>query len=106
MRASYSPGEEDYKRAAGIRGDGDDDWTDEEETSPITIIALAPLTNIAMALRRAPEAFADRTKLERIVWMGGALAGGGNATAWAEANAFYDPEAAAAVLSSGVPITM
>jgi pyrimidine-specific ribonucleoside hydrolase len=40
------------------------------------------------------------------VWMGGAAAAGGNATSWAEANAFYDPEAAHVVLSAGLPITI
>lgn len=40
------------------------------------------------------------------MWMGGAAAAGGNATSWAEANAFYDPEAAHVVLSAGLPITI
>ncbi len=37
--------------------------------TPIIIIALAPLTNIASAIRSAPALFAE--KVERIVWMGG-----------------------------------
>ena len=44
-------------------------------------------------------------RLERIVWMGGAI-GQGNVTPAAEFNAFVDPEAAAIVFASGIPITM
>jgi inosine-uridine nucleoside N-ribohydrolase len=71
-----------------------------ESTEKVTIVALAPLTNIAKAIRS--DATTMRTKVDRIVWMGGAVAAGGNATSWAEANAFYDPEAAHIVLSSGL----
>jgi len=66
--------------------------------APVTIVALAPLTNLAHAFRSDPGAFSS---VDRIMWMGGAVAGGGNATAWAEANAFYDPEAAHVMLTSG-----
>jgi inosine-uridine nucleoside N-ribohydrolase len=72
----------------------------------VTLVPLAPLTNIALLLRTYPEAAAG---LERIVFMGGA-AGIGNATAAAEFNVWHDPDAAAIVLSAshelGVPITM
>jgi pyrimidine-specific ribonucleoside hydrolase len=68
----------------------------------ITVVALAPQTNLALLLRTHPEV-ADR--IERIVFMGGS-AGVGNATAVAEFNVWHDPEAAAIVLSSGVPIFM
>lgn len=70
----------------------------------VVIMALAPLTNIAMAIRLDPQVFKDKVK--RIVWMGGGACIGGNATAWAEANACYDPEAAHIVLGCGIPITM
>jgi inosine-uridine nucleoside N-ribohydrolase len=46
-----------------------------------------------------------RDRLERIVWMGGAI-DRGNITPAAEFNAFVDPEAAAAVFASGIPVTM
>lgn len=72
--------------------------------SRVTVIALAPLTNIAVAIRTDPALW--RSKLERLVWMGGAVARGGNATSWGEANARYDPEAAHIVLTSGLPIFM
>jgi pyrimidine-specific ribonucleoside hydrolase len=72
----------------------------------ITLIPLAPLTNIALLLRTYPDAAAG---LREIVFMGGA-AGIGNATASAEFNTWTDPEAAAIVLAAagdlGVPLTM
>jgi pyrimidine-specific ribonucleoside hydrolase len=69
---------------------------------PVTLVTLAPLTNIALLLRTFPEVAPN---LERIVVMGGtALVG--NATASAEFNVRHDPEAAAIVFSAGVPITM
>ncbi|TDD89998.1 nucleoside hydrolase [Saccharopolyspora karakumensis] len=69
---------------------------------PLTIVALAPLTNIALLLRLHPGA-AER--IERIVFMGG-TASVGNASAVAEFNIWHDPEAAHVVLNSGVPLTM
>jgi pyrimidine-specific ribonucleoside hydrolase len=74
----------------------------ENSADPVTLIPLAPLTNIALFLRAFPE---SAKKLERIVLMGGS-ASAGNATATAEFNIWHDPEAAAIVFSSGVPITM
>ena len=74
----------------------------------LALVALAPLTNIAAALRRDPAACA--AGLARVVWMGGAVFAGGNASAWGEANAAYDPEAAHIVITTlaalGVPLTM
>lgn len=70
--------------------------------APVTLVPLAPLTNVALFLRAFPDTAA---KLERIVLMGGS-ASTGNATATAEFNIWHDPEAAAIVFSSGVPITM
>jgi inosine-uridine nucleoside N-ribohydrolase len=64
----------------------------------VVLVATAPLTNVARWLERG-------IRPERIVWMGGAIAEG-NVTPAAEFNAFVDPEAAAAVFASGIPITM
>ncbi|MFD8427198.1 nucleoside hydrolase [Streptomyces coelicoflavus] len=69
---------------------------------PVTLIPTAPLTNIALLLRTHPEVTAN---IERIVFMGGAVATG-NATPVAEFNVWHDPEAAAILLTAGVPITM
>jgi pyrimidine-specific ribonucleoside hydrolase len=72
----------------------------------ITLIPLAPMTNIALLLRTYPEVAAG---LREIVFMGGA-AGIGNATAAAEFNIWTDPEAAAMVLNAGgeldIPLIM
>ena len=63
---------------------------------PVTVVTLAPMTNLALLLRAYPEVFA---RIGRIVFMGGsALAG--NATAAAEFNIWHDPEAAAIVLDA------
>ncbi|MEU7054677.1 nucleoside hydrolase [Streptomyces sp. NPDC046197] len=69
---------------------------------PVTLIPTAPLTNIALLLRSHPEVTRN---IERIVFMGGAVATG-NATPVAEFNVWHDPEAAAILLSARVPITM
>jgi inosine-uridine nucleoside N-ribohydrolase len=64
-----------------------------------TVLATGCLTVIAAALD-------GECPVGEIVWMGGAVAVGGNMTAAAEFNAWLDPEAADQVLSSGVPISM
>ncbi|KUM80020.1 nucleoside hydrolase [Streptomyces sp. ISL-22] len=69
---------------------------------PVTLIPTAPLTNIALLLRTHPEVTRN---IERIVFMGGAVACG-NATPVAEFNVWHDPEAAAILLTAEVHITM
>src|SRR6266478_2804610 len=73
------------------------------ETSTVTLCALGPLTNIAMALVKAPEVAG---KIRELVIMGGAAFELGNVTPAAEFNIHVDPHAAAIVIDSGVPITM
>jgi inosine-uridine nucleoside N-ribohydrolase len=73
-----------------------------EALERVTIIATGPLTNIATLLRDRPEA-AER--IREVVWMGGST-GRGNATPYAEFNAWVDPEALALVVSSGTRLTM
>lgn len=72
-------------------------------TTPVTLIALAPLTNLAVFLRMYPQL---EDKIERIVVMGGTLASPGNTSPMAEFNVRHDPEAAAMVLQSGLPIRL
>lgn len=69
---------------------------------PVTLVSLAPMTNVAMLLTLHPDV-ADH--LERIVFMGGSAAEG-NVTAVAEFNVWQDPEAATCVVESGLPVTM
>ncbi|GGE91165.1 nucleoside hydrolase [Mycetocola zhadangensis] len=73
-----------------------------DSDEPVTLVALAPQTNLALLLRTHPDVV-DR--IERIVFMGGS-ASVGNATAVAEFNVWHDPEAAAIVLGSGIPTFM
>ena len=73
-----------------------------ENKNPVTIIALGPLTNIALLLRIHPEI---KSKIERIVLMGGGLFEG-NATPAAEFNFYVDPESANIVFNAGIPILM
>jgi inosine-uridine nucleoside N-ribohydrolase len=69
---------------------------------PVTLVAVGPLTNVALLLARHPRAAA---KIERIVLMGGAIAEG-NVTPAAEFNIWVDPEAAARVFAGGLDVTM
>src|SRR5439155_24666532 len=62
-----------------------------------TLVALGPLTNLALALERHPEAM---WRFGRLVLLGGAWRGG-NVTPVAEFNIWYDAEAAARVLDGG-----
>jgi purine nucleosidase/pyrimidine-specific ribonucleoside hydrolase len=69
----------------------------------LVVVALGPLTNLALALRRDPGALAG---VGRVVVMGGAIAAPGNVTAAAEFNFYVDPEAAAAVLAADLPLEL
>ena len=70
--------------------------------TPITLIPIGPLTNIALLLMTYPEV---KAYIKEIVLMGGS-ASRGNVTPLAEFNIYCDPEAAQIVFNSGLPITM
>ncbi|HZY60530.1 MAG TPA: nucleoside hydrolase [Candidatus Binataceae bacterium] len=72
----------------------------ERRPGEITILAVGPMTNIALALRMRPDI---ETKIKRIVFMGGNINVSGNASAAAEFNFWFDPEAARIVLRSRIP---
>lgn len=69
----------------------------------VTLCALGPLTNLGIALSRAPEIASN---IKEIVLMGGGLFEGGNVTPAAEFNIYVDPHAADIVFRSGVEIVV
>jgi purine nucleosidase len=69
----------------------------------ITLVAIGPLTNVAMALRLEPRIAQN---VREVVIMGGALRHEGNTTPLAEFNTFVDPHAAHIVYHSGMPVTL
>jgi len=74
----------------------------ESSEDNVTIVAIGPLTNVALFLTTYPEL---KEKIEQFSIMGGSLKEG-NITPVAEFNFFVDPEAAQIVLNAGVPITL
>jgi pyrimidine-specific ribonucleoside hydrolase len=71
-----------------------------EQVAGATLVAVGPLTNVALLFARYPEA-----RPERLVIMGGSI-GLGNVTPAAEFNIWADPEAAARVFAEGLELTM
>ena len=66
----------------------------------ITILAIGPLTNIALATQRHPEIV---PLIKKIIYMGGAIDVGGNTTKVAEFNWWFDPDAVQYVLRLPIP---
>lgn len=69
----------------------------------ITLVAIGPLTNVALAIRQEPRIVGA---LRELVIMGGALRHEGNTTALGEFNTYVDPHAAQIVYHAGMPITL
>lgn len=65
---------------------------------PVSLVTLAPKTNIALLLRRHPDIGA---RIEQIIFIGGSVSPG-----TAEFNVWQDPEAAACVIESATPTIM
>jgi purine nucleosidase len=74
-----------------------------EAPGELTLVAIGPLTNLALATRLDPTL---PEKYERLVVMGGAIRGTGNVTTAAEFNAYADPEAAAIVFDAWPGLTL
>lgn len=82
-----------------------------EAEAPVTFLETGPLTTLAAALEIAPEI---ENKIERILWMGGALDVPGNVRAHEDANidgtmewnVYWDPEAAHAIWQTDIPVVM
>lgn len=73
-----------------------------ESDEPITIVPIAAMTNIALLFALYPEV---KSNIREIVMMGGSVTRG-NKGVMSEFNVATDPEAAAMVFNSGVPIVM
>ncbi|MBS0221531.1 MAG: nucleoside hydrolase [Proteobacteria bacterium] len=69
----------------------------------VDLLTIGPLTNLALALQRAP---AIARGIGRLTIMGGTLHGRGNVTPAAEFNVFCDPEAAAIVFGVALDTTV
>lgn len=74
-----------------------------QQSEPIYLCPVGPLTNIALALQKDPTI---KSNIKEIVFMGGAAMCLGNITPAAEFNIYVDPHAANVVLNSGVKIVM
>ena len=74
-----------------------------EPAGTITLCFLGPLTDLGMALVKAPDV---ASRIHELVLMGGAYFEVGNITPAAEFNIYVDPHAADVVFRSGIPITV
>jgi purine nucleosidase len=68
-----------------------------------TLVAIGPLTNVALAIRQEPRIV---EAVKELIVMGGAIRHEGNTTALAEFNTYVDPHAAQIVYHSGIPTTL
>lgn len=68
---------------------------------PVTILALGPITNIALAILLEPNI---KRGIKQVIFMGGAVRVAGNMTPVASFNVVADPEAAQIVYRSGIPV--
>lgn len=69
----------------------------------ITLVAIGPLTNVALAIRQEPRIV---EAVKELIIMGGAIRYEGNTTALAEFNTYVDPHAAHIVYHAGIPTTL
>lgn len=69
----------------------------------VTLVAIGPLTNVALAIRKEPRIVQN---VKEVFIMGGAIQYPGNTTALAEYNTFVDPHAAHIVFHSGMPMIL
>ena len=93
-----------YAKGKPLSGNGADFLIEmaEKFAGTLEILSLGPLTDVALALEKAPEI---AKKIACVTIMGGGVHAG-NATKFAEFNIVADPEAASVVFSSGVKTVM
>jgi purine nucleosidase len=92
-------------RSSPIRKHGCDFLIEKILSSPgeITLVAIGPLTNIALAIRQEPRLVHS---VKELIIMAGAIRHEGNTTALAEFNTYVDPHAAHIIFHSGMPMTL
>jgi len=73
------------------------------EPGEFSLVAIGPLTNVALAIRQEPRIVKS---LKELIVMGGAIRYEGNTTALAEFNTYADPHAAHIVYHAGIPTTL
>jgi inosine-uridine nucleoside N-ribohydrolase len=100
-RATAAPGaNRDRKRRPISDGFAAQTTAGEQHAVEVTIVAIGPATNLALAIRLAPEISGQ---IRRIIWMGGSFDAMGNVTPAAEFNWWFDPEAVRIVLREPIP---
>jgi purine nucleosidase len=92
-------------RARPVVQHGSDFLIEKILSSPgeITLVAIGPLTNVALAIRQEPRII---QAVREVIVMGGAIRYEGNTTALAEFNTYVDPHAAHIVYHAGMPVTL
>ncbi|MBO1254628.1 nucleoside hydrolase [Alteromonas sp. 5E99-2] len=80
----------------------------EQSDKPVTVLMTGPASNLAQALKERPDLI---EKVEKVVWMGGAVEVNGNVAMHdhnrsAEWNAYWHPQATKELLSCGVKVCM
>ncbi|MCC2605063.1 nucleoside hydrolase [Planctobacterium marinum] len=78
----------------------------QESNEPVTVLMTGPCSNLARALENAPDCI---NKLQKVIWMGGAIDAKGNVANYnhdgsAEWNVYWDAPAADSLLKSGAPL--
>lgn len=104
LRGPYPDGRDPFHGVDGFGGQAGSLTPADGPTEP-----AAPLAGVVFcgaALTCVAQALAAGSGVTEVIWMGGAVAMGGNMTAAAEFNAWMDPAAADAVLASGLPVRM
>jgi purine nucleosidase len=101
--ADLKPSPDGFAKHTVVQGKSAVDFiVDTVKANPgeITILAIGPLTNIALAVKKNPEIV---PLIKKIIYMGGAIDVAGNTTKAAEFNWWFDPDAAQFVVRLPIP---